>query len=86
MGGVVFIFINTPLLDINYICNILTPVLSRESLRTDTVVFYFQGDMGLPGFPGPTGMPGAGIQGEKVGKISSSIFSQFPELVGNSAL
>lgn len=31
------------------------------------MVFYLQGDLGPPGPAGLTGLPGAGIQGEKVG-------------------
>lgn len=36
-------------------------------------VFNFQGDLGPPGFPGPTGATGVGIQGEKVGIMSSNL-------------
>lgn len=40
------------------------------------MVFYFQGELGPPGPAGSTGLTGVGIQGEKVGKMSSSMFSQ----------
>lgn len=38
-----------------------------------TNLFHFQGDFGPPGFPGPTGPGGVGIQGEKVSVMSSDM-------------
>lgn len=40
------------------------------------MVFFLQGELGPPGLSGPPGLTGVGIQGEKVGKMSSSMFSQ----------
>lgn len=46
-----------------------------EPITMIVTVFYFQGELGPPGPSGLTGLTGVGIQGEKVGKMSSSMFS-----------
>lgn len=48
-------------------------VFSKQIIMVMTV-FYFQGEFGPPGPSGLTGLTGVGIQGEKVGKMSSSMF------------